>query len=772
MAMSSVGCPAAAKVVVYDLARRVAVADRWSSRDVILFGTPAAEPHQADGFHREAGGAEGDSFLWSKRQAEVSLTWDDVVARAAVVDLAPYASVKKQSVVVSLNGTEVGRFVLNDVRHRYSLRLPAKAQRAGENRLRFAFARAASPADADPKNPDKRALAASFYSLVVGRADDGALEALLGRGAPRPFSVAENAGIPTLTQVGPGVIRYALRLPARAELRFVPDLHSAARTAGASASFRVTVEAQPGHEREVWRRVIGTHDKRVAEVAVRLPGAAGTIVRLGLHVGGVGGDDRFAWGTWTAPRVVGVEGSVQGFAPAPLTSEEASEGASLREEVAGVNVVLVILDAARAHELGCYGYGRATTPEIDRIAAEGVVFENAFTPAVYTLGAMSSLWTSQHPDRHHSEVSFSARLPKDRLTLAEVLGAQGIHTAGFVANSVAGTAFGFDRGFSEFHEVYRQYGSQGDVFRKTVHPWLQSHKDRRFFAYVHFREPHFPYDPPPPFNTRFGPDGPIPAALRKDPVAFGAWITDGNQGRRSLSAEEREHLLRLYDGNLAFADQEVGALRRALEAEGLWDRTVLIVAADHGEGMSEHGWVGHNVHVYEEAVHVPLVVRFPAGKGPAGARVAGLVDLLDLAPTIADLFGALGRGGSDEQFEGRSLLPVVAGAPGKPAVLSRTVWDRPVYALRDEAFKFVYDTRTGEERLFDLVSDPGETRDVRWKEPIRAAYFREALHQWTLDLGRRRVTATEAIERFPDPSQCENMKALGYLGNDVQCPVK
>ncbi len=171
-----------------------------------------------------------------------------------------------------------------------------------------------------------------------------------------------------------------------------------------------------------------------------------------------------------------------------------------------------------------------------------------------------------------------------------------------------------------------------------------------------------------------------------------------NQGRRPFSAAEREHLVRLYDGSLAFADQEIGALRRALEAEGLWERTVVIVAADHGEELLERGWIGHNVHVYEPSVHVPLVVRFPKGAGPAGMRIAALADLLDLAPTIADVFGVRGKGGSDREFQGRSLLPVIAGAPGKPAVLSRTVWDRPRYALRDERFKYFYDTRSGEEQ--------------------------------------------------------------------------
>ncbi len=753
-------CRSTPKQVVYELARRVAVAERWSARDVILFGTPAAEPHQVEGFHREAGGGAGELFLWSKGEAEVALDWPQPVARTAIVDLAPYPRIRGQSAQAFLNGVPVGRFNLNDQRHRYLLRLPAAVQRAGENRLRFIFAATASPADEDPASGDRRQLAAAFYSLVVGASSDAGLEDLLARGAPGPFAVVEGEGGPSLVLPGPSLVRYAIRLPPGAELRFTPDLHPAARAAAGSASFRVTVENadRPGEESVVWSRVIDARSRTSREVAVPLPGAAGDIVRVGLQVG-PGGGERFAWGVFRAPRIMG-RGAVDTLEGAALPAADQARGDALRRAVTGSNVLLIVLDAARARSFGAYGYDRPTTPAIDRLAAEGVVFEKAFTPAVYTLGAMSSVWTSQYPDRHHSEVSFSARLPKDRLTLAELLSAQGLLTAGFVANAVAGTGFGFDRGFTEFHEVFRTLGSRGDVFRKALPPWFAAHKDRRFFGYVHFREPHWPYDPEPPFDTRFGPDGPIPKALRRDM----RWVIDVNQGRRPLSGEEREHLVRLYDGNLAFADQEVGALRAALEADGLWDKTVVIVAADHGEQLFEHGWIGHNVQLFEQSLHVPLIVRFPAGKGPAGVRIGALVDLLDLAPTIADLFGVLGQGGSDKAFQGRSVLPVIAGAPGKPAVLGRTVWDRPRYTLRDERFKLYFDTRSGEQRLTDLERDPAEARDATPDQPLRAAYYRQALYHWTLRLGQRPGGGEEAqLTR----EQCENLKALGYTA--AQC---
>jgi len=753
-AVAAALCRRAPQRVVYDLAERLPVAERWSRREVLLFGTPSAEPHQAEGFYREAGSPVGDAFVWARGEAEVSLTWPQVEPRVAVVELAPYRGVKAQSAQVLLNGTRVAELRLNDLRQRYRIPLPASAQRAGDNRLRFVFAATASPSDANPKDPDQRQLAAAFYALIVASEGDDALDDLLARGAPAPFAATRAGGVTALLQAGTSAVRYALRLPASAELRFTPELQPAARAAAVPAALRVTVQQHDGPEREVWARTLSPSDGAGREVSVPLRGREGDIVRVGLHVAGTRGD-RFAWASWRAPRVLGNGGTPleDGAPPAE------DRGRALRESLRGTSVLLIVLDAARAAEFGCYGYGRATTPEIDRLAAEGVVFERAYTPAVYTLGAMSSLWTSQYPDRHHGELSYADRLPRDRLTLSEVLGAAGVPTAGFVANAMAGTALGFDRGFAEFHEVYRSYpmiGSRGESLARAVPEWLAHPRDR-FFAYLHFREPHFPYDPPPPFDTRFGPDAPLTKEQRRDR----AWYTDVNQGRRTPTAEELAHLVRLYDGNLAYADAQIGAIRHALESSGLLEKTVVIVTADHGEQLYEHGYISHSAQVYEQSIHVPLVVRLPAGKGPRGVRVKGLVDHLDLAPTVLEVLGVpLPAGG---RFQGASLLSAIAGGTGKPAVLSRTVWDRPVYALRDDRYKLIYDTRTGDSELYDLEADPGERHQLSASDPLRADYYRQALQHWILRLRPAAAAAAAAQRLQMTPEQCENLKSLGYV---------
>jgi arylsulfatase A-like enzyme len=293
--------------------------------------------------------------------------------------------------------------------------------------------------------------------------------------------------------------------------------------------------------------------------------------------------------------------------------------------------------------------------------------------------------------------------------------------------------------------------------------WLQAHAAERFFAYVHFREPHFPYDPGPPFDTRFGPDAPLGRDERRDR----AWYTDVNQGRRVPTPDEIAHLVRLYDGNLAYADQEVGALRRALEQQGLWDRTVLIVAADHGEQLFEKGYISHSAQVYEQSTRVPLIVRVPGG--PRGVRVGSIVDLLDLAPTVLDFFG-LRDTPFTRQAQGASLLPLMAGASRDAAgvTFSRTVWERPVYALRDGSHKLVYDTRTGREQLFAIESDRAETRDLAASEPVRAAYYRQTLLRLLAAIRQARPPgAAGAGAGTLTPEQCENLRALGYT--DARC---
>ena len=699
-----------------------------SEPTVIRFGTPAGQTREVQGFEhsRPDPGTEPSAGL--RRRAEMRLRWSTLEPRSAILDLDVPQQSPHRALRVWLNGHKVVGLELRPGRRRYPFDLPAARQQVGGNTLTFIFGPEPAPAAAGSEDPPRtRPVAAQVFGLAVGTPSP-TMDAIAR--ASLPFSAWAEGD--DLVQAGPSRLTWALKTPAGARLRFVTA------SLNGEPSFRIEAENQRGERREVWRGGPGR------EETVDLPGQTGDLLRLWLHVDSR--DGKPGWGVWKGLTLTGA-------APPPAAPVVSPIVASSRPRLASSNVLVVVLDAAGARHFGCYGHSRRTTPNIDRIAAEGIVFDRAYTPAVFTRSAMASVWTSQLPDEHHGPVSYDEPLPVGVPTLAEIVSAAGILTAGFVGNDMAGAAFGLDRGFSEFHSV----SSNAEVLSTSLHGWLSRHAERRFLAYAHYREPHFPFDPPPPFNTMFGPDTPLPRSAKTDP----RWLDRVNDGSLPPRPGEIDHLERLYDGNLALVDREIGRLREHLESLGLWDRTVLVLTADHGEATYEHGFIGHNEQVYEESVRIPLIIRFPAGTVPGGRRVDSLTGLLDVAPTIADVLGI--SKARMPTFRGRSLLHAAAGGPDTPpeAVLCRTARSQPHYAWVGARYKYHLDTRGGEDRMFDLLRDPGERTDLLHSEPVRAAYYRQGLFAALLALpGHSGPSATG----WSVPAhQRESLRALGYV---------
>jgi len=730
--------------VVHDLARLAWSADSAGACEHAAFGTPNAARLQVEGFVKplEAAGHEAghEPFLLGRPNVTLRVGGQPGAARRVVLDFAPYGDNKRLKASVRYNGRRLGALALVRGRHRYLLDLPETGGAPRGNELALRFRGAARHA-----RPYGGQIAATFYSLTSGAAGDKSLDHLASHSdLPAPLSLESRPdGLSAVVQ-GPGALRYALELAPGEELRFSPGLASV--SGAKAATLAVSLATPSSGERELWR---GAAHSGAKEVRLALPGQGPAL--LTLHVEGV----PEARAAWSAPRVMGEVGHDR-LAVTPRDERDEARADALRKALSGMNVMLVILDAAGARHFSCYGYSRRTTPEIDRLAAEGVLFERAYTPAVYTLPAMSSLLTSLDPDEHGS-IDLRGRKMPSALSLPDVLAARNIHTGAFVANGVVGRSRGFDRSFADFHELYTSAfdPTQASRFRDAAYPWLQANRDRRFFAWLHFREPHFPYDPPPPFDTAFGAGGPIPKNMR-DEIYL---ILAIDARRRPAIPAEIEHWTRLYDGNLAYADQEIGALRRKLEETGLLERTVLIIAADHGEALWEHEHIGHEVMVYEEETHVPLIVRFPRGTGPAGVRIREFVSLSDLAPTIADSLGLWRSASTRPAFRTQSLLPVILGAAGRRAVVTRDRGEEPRYALREGSVKAISNTSAGTTELYDLATDPGEQKDLAVQEPIRAAFYRQTLAAWILS--RRLEGVAAPVQLTPD--QQENLKALGYI---------
>jgi len=742
LALAVAGCRHAEKAVVHELVPAVPSAEAEVPWEHLSFGTLAAEPFQEKGFERAHPEPFSDSHAIARTRAQVLLRWSAPAPRMAILDAAPLPDAVGSPVEVRLNDTSVARLSLQEGRRRYAFALPVEAQRPHSNRLALEFI----PPAGTPGAAAGTRRSARLYSLTVGGADDADLQWLGRDGAPPVVGIGQGPRSRAVVQAGPSAVRFAFRSPAGAELRFTPDLHPRARAEGAAAVLSVALAAGPGGEREIWRRRLAAGDAPPDEVALDLNAAPAEAVRVVFRVTPEGGR-RPAWALWQGLRVMGDAAS---GGAGETAGARPGDGPS--HDVAPAGVLLVILDAAAAGHFGCYGYGRRTTPEIDRIAAEGVVYERAYSPAVFTRSAMASIWTSQYPDQHRVGVDPDVGIAVNRPTLAELLSAGGIETAGFIGNPVA-RGFGLDRGFSEFRSVYEQKTNLGRVthaeaFRSVLPAFFAARRAPRLFAYVHYLEPHFPYDPPEPFNTLFGPDAPLTIADRRQLD----WSSAVNDGRIEPTPDEVDHLRRLYDGSLAYVDQEVGFLRRTLEQAGRWDRMLVIVAADHGEGLHEHGWIGHMKKVNEEAARVPLVMRYPAGRGPAGTRVGEVVSLLDLAPTVADALGVAVPGGT---FQGRSLI---RGAPGS-RVVTRNSDTETDYAVTEDRYRLIFHTSDRAQQLFDTAADPGETRDLAESRPAWAAAHRQALQRFLLAL----QPETPAPIRPLSPSELEALRALGYV---------
>jgi choline-sulfatase len=433
------------------------------------------------------------------------------------------------------------------------------------------------------------------------------------------------------------------------------------------------------------------------------------------------------------------------------------------------NVLLISIDSLRADRLGAWGNPRATSPTLDRLAAEGVRFAEAVSPTSWTLPAHVSLLTGL-PQRRHLVINVSNTIPADIPVLPELFAAHGYATVGFYSGPFLHPSYGFGRGFE--HYVSCQ-GPETDALRGAF-AWESSHKYRTnprvlrawkrwvahearepFFAFVHMWDVHYDYIPPEPYRSMF------------DPTYAGR--LDGRDIVRAgfpldASARDVAHLLALYDGEIRYTDATIARMLGLLDRAGLLDHTIVVVTADHGDEFLEHGGKGHQRTLFEEVVHVPLIIWARDGL-PRGRTVTRPVSLEDVAPTILALAGLPGMPGA----EGRSLVPLFAGAgtagAGPPVTSALYNIGRRLLLLgsiRSGPTKLVYDERTHTTVRYDLAADPGERAPMpSTGGPLEAALqarVRETLTVLALLPGGRAAPPAAL-----PPGEVERLRMLGYI---------
>lgn len=444
----------------------------------------------------------------------------------------------------------------------------------------------------------------------------------------------------------------------------------------------------------------------------------------------------------------------------PLPTRDA-----LRAAVAEHDLVVVLLDAAAAGHFGHLGHERATTPHIDAIARESVVFERAYAQASATPLSVHSMLSSRYPPRAGAptlggEVVFE--VPASAHMLPEVLGELFGARLGVSGNNWIARNFGFDQGFTDFVELWdtEQVPDAGvplaERMGQVFGPWYARHDGQRRFAYLHYLEPHEPYLPPEPYYSRFEAD----AGRSID----GSRASLVNFKHRRPRPRQARNIEGLYDGHLAYVDAQVGELVDGLREAGRWDSTIFVLVSDHGEAFWQHGKWGHGLHVYEEYVHVPFLLRVPGFDALEGRRIARPVELVDLLPTLMDL---LGRPAGWIAPEGESLVGLVLGEEpeGPPRAFFRNSTAAGLeFGARGERYKWVLKLDEGVEELYDLAEDPGEQRDLSAVEPLppAAVALKRELGEWIrrpAPDARGSVVGVDSLGAEVE----EQLRALGYF---------
>jgi arylsulfatase A-like enzyme len=437
-----------------------------------------------------------------------------------------------------------------------------------------------------------------------------------------------------------------------------------------------------------------------------------------------------------------------------------------------LNILLITIDTLRADHLSAYGYGRPTSPNLDRLAKQGVLFWRAASQWPKTTPSFASMMSSTWPHTNGLIRTTALRMPDRFLMLAELLKSGGYDTRAAVANPNLATVFNFDQGFDTYLEVWKDAERNRTelVTQRGLDLLRDTSRDRPFFYWLHYFDPHARYEPPARFAGLFVNDKlfdptwrvPLQRERRKDIGGIPTTASLGNDTRV-------DYYVARYDAEIRAVDEQVGVLLRELERRGLADNTLVVVTADHGESLGDHNYFfEHGRFPYDSCVRVPLIVRGP-GTGAPGRILRSPVGLIDLAPTLLDLAGLP----ANPEAQGKSLRRLLNG--------ERVGSSRWAFTFTESGYAKDYQRSVTSERyklvsvpdpedrkvmkgsdfeLYDLQKDPGETRNVIGEQPKVAEALKKQLDRWIVESGAPSEAPAEvSLDRDTE----EQLRSLGYL---------
>ena len=490
--------------------------------------------------------------------------------------------------------------------------------------------------------------------------------------------------------------------------------------------------------------------------------------------------------------------------PVSILIRNQSDRPRLQADADHPNIILLTIDALRADHLSCYGYPKPTSPNIDRLAAEGVQFKHAVSTAPWTFPAFSAIHTSMYP----SELGVSAfnvpltqiyreRLDSLRVTLAEALREQGYRTQAVVTNPWLFPEFGFSQGFDGYTVVDRQHAHDYDVvlsdtlvgqltghaepadaalrglYEALMGPtgqpvwdvradrvtaevlnWLDANHQDRFFLWVHYIDPHYPFSPPAAYRPS------IPGVSDERLDYLGSYNEDDiYTGRARLRPADREAIVALYDGEIRYVDHYIGQVLNRLDALGLRDNTLLTLSADHGEEFWEHGGYQHGHSLYNELLHVPLIIRGPRGfESPR--QVDTVVRHVDIAPTLIEIAG----GTFHAEARGANLLPLLSAGSQTPhiAFSEGLFLTAEKKTIRDGDRKLIYDPFSGASELYDLRADPRELNNLAARDLATTHSLKQQLQAWQLANEAKFAALPRSVQAASDQSLINALRSGGY----------
>jgi len=426
------------------------------------------------------------------------------------------------------------------------------------------------------------------------------------------------------------------------------------------------------------------------------------------------------------------------------------------------NVIFISIDTLRADHLGCYGYERNTSFNIDSFAQQNILFKNCFIHEPCTAPSHMSMFTGLYPVTHG--VNRFSVLDESITTLAEVLKSEGYRTLGFVRQcGQLCPEFGFARGFDVYIEKnHRDFIAE--LQNKLMAKYLKKNKDEKLFVFIHYYDVHsdfgrLPYDSPPPYDRMYYPDYAGNFSGGNGEIFASEYLVHLNKNKVSLKDDDLRYITSMYDGSVTYTDKYLGELFEILKELELYDKSLIIVTSDHGEEFQEHGWMLHgNPYFYEELVHVPLIIKLPWAT-TGGKIIENLVESIDFMPTILGTLGIK----NVPKMQGENFMRIIESpdAKWKYSVFGYSVAEGPRAFLRNRRWKLVADNIYKENnfKVFDLSNDPAEEFDIMGNpQDVTDELKRELLGRYV------KVERHGSLEKVQaTPEQLEILKSLGYV---------